>query len=343
MEKIVIFGAGKISSALLSLHKAHQDVFDDVIVGIIDNDIDKRGNYLYDYMIYSPDELPNISYDYVVIACNFYEEVVRQLEKDYSVSLEKILNYTAYKGKKISAYQFRRNSEHNKLCSSKQWTEFNPESTVVYTSITGNYDDLRLPAVVNPKLKYVCFTDNKNLRSDIWNVKYVENMDNLDNALFARQFKIRPHRFFPEYDTSIWIDANLQIKKDLMPLMQRYQQNADILLFPHPERMCIYDEGATCIHWRKDDKKRILYQMKKYLDEQYPCDNGLMCGGCIVRNHNKSNIIDAMENWWSEVINGSRRDQISLPYALWKTENLYDLSDLNYDNNEWFRVLPHKK
>jgi FlaA1/EpsC-like NDP-sugar epimerase len=88
MEKIVIFGAGKISSALLSLHKAHQDVFDDVIVGIIDNDIDKRGNYLYDYMIYSPDELPNISYDYVVIACNFYEEVVRQLEKDYSVILE---------------------------------------------------------------------------------------------------------------------------------------------------------------------------------------------------------------------------------------------------------------
>ena len=189
MEKIVIFGAGKISSALLSLHKAHQDVFDDVIVGIIDNDIDKRGNYLYDYMIYSPDELPNISYDYVVIACNFYEEVVRQLEKDYSVSLEKILNYTAYKGKKISAYQFRRNSEHNKLCSSKQWTEFNPESTVVYTSITGNYDDLRLPVVVNPKLKYVCFTDNKNLRSDIWDVKYVENMDNLDNALFARDRK----------------------------------------------------------------------------------------------------------------------------------------------------------
>ena len=53
MEKIVIFGAGKISSALLSLHKAHQDVFDDVIVGIIDNDIVELSNLNRQY-IHSP-------------------------------------------------------------------------------------------------------------------------------------------------------------------------------------------------------------------------------------------------------------------------------------------------
>lgn len=343
MDNIVIFGAGKISYALLSLYNAHQDIFDDAIVAIIDNDIHKRGNYICDYMIYSPDELPGLSFDYIVIACNFYEEIVWQLQKDYSISPEKILSYSAYKGKKISAYQFRKNNEQNRLYSSNQWTRFNPESTVVYTSISGDYDELKLPMIVDPKVKYVCFTDNKCLKSDIWDVKYVENIDGLDNALFARQYKICPHKFFPEYDTSIWVDANLQIEKDLVMLMQQYQHSADILLFPHPERMCIYDEGAICIHWRKDDKKSILYQMKKYLEEEYPCDNGLMYGGCIVRNHNKSNIIDAMETWWNEVVNGSKRDQISLPYALWKTKNLYDLSDLDYDNNEWFKVLPHKR
>ena len=40
----------------------------------------------------------------------------------------------------------------------------------------------------------------------------------------------------------------------------------------------------------------------------------------IVREHNDPRVIEAMNLWWKEIDNGSRRDQLSLPYVLWNRE-----------------------
>ena len=36
--------------------------------------------------------------------------------------------------------------------------------------------------------------------------------------------------------------------------------------------------------------------------------------------HNQKDVIKAMEMWWDEIENGSRRDQLSFNYAAWKTK-----------------------
>lgn len=342
MGKIVIFGAGKIATDFLLKYELQRKIYDDIIVGVVDNDTSKAGSNICSRKIVVPDILRELSYDYIVIACNFYEEITHQLRRDYAIDSKRILSCRDYCRKKISKYQYRRNIEQNQLHTAANWIPFNPKSTIIYTAIMGDYDDLHAPVVINPELKYVCFTNNKSLRSDIWEIRYVENNENIQDGLFAKRFKILPHRLFPEYDTSIWVDANIQIDKDPILLMKKYQKYADILFFPHYARMCIYDEGEVCIHWGKDSKDKILRQLKKYLDEQYPLENGLMCGGYIVRNHNRKEIVTVMEKWWFEVCNGSIRDQISLPYVLWKTMVPYDLFDLDFYNNEWMSVLPHK-
>ena len=39
---------------------------------------------------------------------------------------------------------------------------------VVFTAIFGNYDNLKTPEYINPDWDYVCFTDNKNVESDVF-------------------------------------------------------------------------------------------------------------------------------------------------------------------------------
>ena len=94
-------------------------------------------------------------------------------------------------------------------------------------------------------------------------------------------------------------------------------------MFRHPERQCLYDEQERCIDYNKDDPTRILQQVNRYHAEGYPRNNGLAECNVIVRRHNHPGVIKVMCDWWREIENGSRRDQISFPYVLWKNGMRY--------------------
>ena len=47
----------------------------------------------------------------------------------------------------------------------------------VYTCITGNYDNLLEISEKSDKIDYICFTDNKNLKSASWKIKYFSEID----------------------------------------------------------------------------------------------------------------------------------------------------------------------
>lgn len=67
-----------------------------------------------------------------------------------------------------------------------------------------------------------------------------------------------------------------------------------------------------------DDKETILKQMNRYIQEGFPRDFGSAANGAIVREHADPVCIRIMETWWQEVRNGSRRDQLSFWYSVWK-------------------------
>lgn len=41
----------------------------------------------------------------------------------------------------------------------------------VYTSILGEYDELMDPLYIDKECKYICFTNNKKVHSDIWEIR----------------------------------------------------------------------------------------------------------------------------------------------------------------------------
>ena len=219
---------------------------------------------------------------------------------------------------------------------------FNDKKIVVYTAVTGNYDDIIVPRYINPDFDYICFTDNPNLFSDFWEIRQMEDLD-LDEVRKARRYKILPHKYLSEYDYSIWVDSNFEITGDLKDYVHRYGVNNQLLAIKHELRDCLYEEKDACISQNKDSNEVMNKQIEKYRNESYPEHNGLVASGILFRNHHDSHVIKVMEDWYHEIVNHSFRDQLSFNYACWKNDFQYDESPLFYYRNEYFLRHDHKK
>jgi len=165
----------------------------------------------------------------------------------------------------------------------------NRNKKVVYTAITGCYDELLTPSYVNQDWDYVCFTDNKNLKSDFWQIRIMES-SNIDQIRRARKYKILPHTYLSEYKISLWIDGNFRITGDINKFIEKYSEESPLMTFVHPDRGCIYAEADEVINAKKDSKKPVYNQIGKLINEKYPKNHGLIASGILYRKHNDSEV-----------------------------------------------------
>lgn len=190
---------------------------------------------------------------------------------------------------------------------------------IVYTANIGEYDLFNHPSVVDPNVRYILFTDNKFFKSDVWEVCHIDFLEWLpDDRLKSRYIKINPHIILPEHDISIWIDHTFTPKVSNFANMLKENNFDSISIYKHRIRKCIYDEGHKVIEAKKEHPSIVDKQMNKYKDEGYPKNNGLFETGFIFRKNDEK--LKTYNNiWWSEIINGSGRDQLSQNYVSWKT------------------------
>lgn len=185
----------------------------------------------------------------------------------------------------------------------------------VYTAVTNGKDTLKENQNTT-NASFIAFTD-KPFESKVWEMRVACN-ESTDPVRNAKKHKILPHLYFPDAEYSLWIDGTISLKVPLDDLIHKYLQNTDIAMFPHPYRNCLYDEALTCITLGLDNPDTIKKQVEEYNLEGYLPRRGLFEATVILRRH--TNEIRAFnETWWDEIQRGSKRDQISLPYALHKT------------------------
>lgn len=184
---------------------------------------------------------------------------------------------------------------------------------VIYTAITGGYDDLKPQP--DKGVPYVAFTDLP--ASPPWEVRPVHA--GLDANRNAKIHKVMPHKFFPDAEYSLWIDGSCRVEFpfDLARLVQTYLQDADLAVFRHPQRNCAYDEARVCKNQNLDSHDIIDRQVRRYTAEGYPSNYGLGECSVVLRRHTAA-CARFNEAWWQEILNGSRRDQISFNYVAWK-------------------------
>ena len=197
---------------------------------------------------------------------------------------------------------------------------------VVYTANIGGYDKLANPGFLNMDFDYVCFSDRKDFRSDVYKPIHLPVMNN-DPHRTSRHPKILPHKYFPQYEYSVYVDANIMVVGNVAELIARHLADKDIMMVRHKERRCVYDEHQACLKLLKDNPKVMSRQMEKYQKEGFPRRNGLCQCGVMIRRHNKPHVAQAMETWWKELQQGSRRDQLSFPYMAWKEKLEYNIME----------------
>lgn len=203
--------------------------------------------------------------------------------------------------------------------------EVNPgtKKIVVYTCITGGYDNILEPSFVTPNVDYICFTDDETLKSKTWKFRPIpKELQEYSKVKQQRGVKILAHRYLSEYNISIWVDGAVIVKGDINNYLKTLDFNQYSVFIPeHPARKCIYAEKETCVKVRKikgDEITLANVQMKRYKEEGFPRNYGLVQSNIIIRKHNDQYSKDLMEKWWSELKDYSHRDQLSFNYALWK-------------------------
>ena len=178
---------------------------------------------------------------------------------------------------------------------------------IIYTVIIDGYDKVLEPEYKND-CRYILFT-NTDIKSDFWEVIKVKG----SGVKLSRDIKINFHKYLPEHDKSLYIDANINQLEDA-----DFDYDSDMIAMKHPARDCIYDEMNQCYYRNKDTYINMTPQVTKYMYEGYPSNNGLLAAGVMFRKNNQK-VIALMELWWSEVEKGSHRDQLSFNYCLWKS------------------------
>ena len=193
----------------------------------------------------------------------------------------------------------------------------NMARVVVYTAIIGDYDNLYEPYFKNSKTDMVCFTDNRQLVSDNWEIVLVEKMFD-DPIRCARYLKVLSHRMFPDANVTIWVDGNSELwQAPSICAANMLVRNRPMAFYHHCVRKCVYDEAEFCSDRELDNVRVIWNQMARYKEEGFPDNVGLTHTSFLVRKNTPETTL-FNEAWWREIENGSRRDQLSFDYCRWR-------------------------
>lgn len=214
----------------------------------------------------------------------------------------------------------------------------------LYTCVTGGYDSVRTPRLVDPRIDYWCFTDRPDAIPSPWRAQPLETigLDAKDSNRFA---KMHPHRLpqIAEYDFTVYVDGSIEVIGEVHELvLECAARHGDIFLYDHPFRDCVYEEAIACARFGHDNVLTIAAQTRRYRHTGFPAHAGLCECNVIVRRRSPA-VTALMEAWWTEYRRGAKRDQLSLGFAAQRSGVvLWSLgrSDPRYVHR-YFQLHPH--
>lgn len=211
----------------------------------------------------------------------------------------------------------------------------------VVTAVTNSYD-FHGPHIYNDNVDYIFFTDGSSGPwDDRWNLNYLP-ISSLDPKRISKIPKVNPHSIdlLNEYKYVIWIDGSMQIiSEDFVPEILSYMENG-FVLSPHFERQCAYKEGSLSLEKYQGEPR--AEQLEHYKKEGFIENFGLYECGVMARDMTNDLVKEFGNYWFNEIVSWSSQDQISCPYALFKTGLQPDVIETSWRNKKWLHINAHK-
>lgn len=224
---------------------------------------------------------------------------------------------------------------------------FTNERIAVYTVVFGKYDSLLEPYCHPDNIDYYLITDQDvDLDKSLWVKKDISvfepELKEMTNAEKNRFFKMNPFDVFPEYKYSIYIDGNIQVITDLSEYIYRIG-SCGFAAHMHSSRDCVYEESKAIVFAKKETQENMDKHIEHLRNDRFPEHYGMLECNVLVRR-NCPVCKKLMKEWWKEFLTYSKRDQISMPYILYKNgiqiDEVGTLGNNVYENPS-FRIVTH--
>lgn len=158
--------------------------------------------------------------------------------------------------------------------------------------------------------------------------------------------KTHPHFLFEGFDYVIWFDGNLEVTTEglaeIVGLIDVNDQNFHIATYPHPRNNSVYEECMNILRSGRDDPGCVVEHLERYGKDLAKKLGPLLETRVFIWNLKSTEQLAKV--WWREIANGSKRDQVSLPFAL-RNANITPLyiegADTPPRDSKHFRVLDH--
>src|SRR5258708_6266777 len=163
----------------------------------------------------------------------------------------------------------------------------------------------------------------------------------MDPVRSQRLQKLLPHRYLPEFDTSLYIDNSVLLTQPPEAILDRYLRSSPIALPWHSYRETILDEFLEVERLMYDDPARLVEQLNHYaqIDPDVLLERPYWTG-VVMRHHKDGRVQRMLESWASDVQRYSRRDQLSVNLAFKRSGLRPDRIEI--DNlQSWFHTWPH--
>lgn len=213
---------------------------------------------------------------------------------------------------------------------------------VVYTAVFGGYDEV---APVDPTCDcdFICITDSPSQVAPGWTVVVVDRAGE-PPAMANRRYKMLAHRYFAGYDQSLYVDGRVEVRRCPRVLFDRYLGRFAIAIPMHADRDCAFDEAQYCVRDGLLDAAATERQLAEYAALGFPRNFGLTENNVVLRRHNDPDVVALMEQWWNEYSSKVRRDQISLPFLLWRHGiDVGEIEEGPRRTGRYFRLKPHAR
>ena len=219
----------------------------------------------------------------------------------------------------------------------------------IYTCVTGGYDYLHAPAILDPDVDYLCFVPSHCHTEEVdgWIVRTFDYVGKTmqDTSRFP---KLNPHIVLPDYEYSLWIDGNVTLTShELIDIVKGKINSGRVYSgIRHPRGGDIYEEALRCLRGKRDSFINIFRSVRYLRREGFPKGIPVMENNVVFRKHLDPGIIETDCLWWRLYLKYSKRDQLSLMYCLKKFNIPLDLLiPEGYSAKNWtgLHLYRHKK
>lgn len=192
-----------------------------------------------------------------------------------------------------------------------------PPTRAVYTALIGSYERLlEQPVATASTIPFICLTDDPSLTSETWDVRLIEPAFARDSTRSSRFVKITGGPLLGEYEESLWIDNKVVLSEDPEIILDKLLAEADLAVIEHSYRDTVMAEFDEVTRAGLDEPARIYEQLIHYAETKPHVLEAKPYWGAFIARRWTPSVQAAMQTWINHVLRYSRRDQLSMRYAL---------------------------